>query len=102
MAAVIVAGGFAVAATGVAAASTVRKLQSAAGSKGVEHILSKEERDRLAAKHEEKIREHAGPGGMKAGLSSSLYAAKVGSRDTCRRITQLANLRRTWWRTKCL
>mmetsp|Transcript_4234 Transcript_4234/g.14937 ORF Transcript_4234/g.14937 Transcript_4234/m.14937 type:complete len:137 (+) Transcript_4234:99-509(+) len=76
MATLLIAGGFAVAATGLAAAVTVRKLNSAIGSKGVEHILSKEERDKLTAEHQQKIKECAGPGGMKMGLSSGLHAAK--------------------------
>lgn len=75
--ALLVAGGFGIAGAGLVVATGYRKVKASFASKGVEHLLSEEERESLQAEHIAKIKECAGASGMKMGVRSSLHFLKV-------------------------
>lgn len=74
--ALLVVGGFGVAGAGLLAVTSYRKLKSALGSRGVEHILTKEERETLQSEHLTKIKECAGPSGMQSSMKSKMHFLK--------------------------
>lgn len=78
--ALLVAGGFGIAGAGLVVATGYRKVKASFASKGVEHLLSEEERESLQAEHMAKIKECAGASGMKMGVRSSLHFLKVPAR----------------------
>lgn len=79
--ALLAVGGLGVAGAGLMVVNSYRKVMASFDSKGVEHILNEDDREKLRAENESKIKECAGPTGMRMSMMSSLHALKVHKRS---------------------
>ena len=82
MALLAVGGGLGVAGAGLLAANSYRKVMASFDSKGVEHILNEEDRAKLRAENESKIKECAGTFVCMCGGSGCLHAGSCGGETT--------------------